>query len=79
MSLSSTYSCLGTMIFDADILCRYIPDGQSKFGAIEIQSPQHGDQSILHYRLFINGEEVWTHTIPSPPPASNGLFDGTWV
>jgi len=60
---------------DEDLEIKYIPKGNSKFGAVEIQS----DSSMLHYRLFIDGNEVWTHTIPLPPVASPGLFEaGFW-
>jgi alkaline phosphatase D len=58
---------------------RYLPDGNSKFGAVEIQTDEHGDQSLLHYRLFVDGEETWAHTMTSPPVASSGLFDGTFT
>ncbi|KIW07333.1 hypothetical protein, variant [Verruconis gallopava] len=64
---------------DEDVALKYLPDGGSKFGAVEISNPEHGEQSILHYRLFIDGSEVWTHTIPSPPRTSGGLFDNRWA
>lgn len=46
---------------------RYVPDGNSKFGAVSISTPKASDQSMLHYRLFVDGEEVWSHTILTPP------------
>ncbi|KAF2096183.1 Metallo-dependent phosphatase [Rhizodiscina lignyota] len=49
-----------------DITIKYLPDGNSKFGAIEITSPRASDQSMLHYRLFIDGEEAWSYTMSSP-------------
>ena len=74
--MSAEECCLLTCVLT---LRRYLPDGQSKFGAVEISNPEHGDQSILHYRLFIDGKEAWTHTLPSPPVASGALFDSTFA
>ncbi|KAF3902653.1 hypothetical protein ABW20_dc0105553 [Dactylellina cionopaga] len=42
-----------------DVLIKYIPDGNSKFGAIEIDSTSPAGQAILKYRLFVDGKEVW--------------------
>ncbi|EPS41961.1 hypothetical protein H072_4091 [Dactylellina haptotyla CBS 200.50] len=41
-----------------DVLIKYIPDGNSKFGAIEIDSTSY-DQAVLKYRLYVDGKEVW--------------------
>jgi alkaline phosphatase D len=60
---------------------RYIPDGNSKFGAISIESPQAGEQSILRFRLFVDGEEAWQNVLLSPPVASgrgNRIKDALW-
>jgi len=59
---------------------RYIPEGNYKFGAIEIESSDTPDESILRYRLFIEGKERWVHTIQSPPTPKNGFWDklGRW-
>ncbi|KAK3078530.1 hypothetical protein LTS18_007279, partial [Coniosporium uncinatum] len=45
----------------------YLPDGGSKFGAAEITPAGLGEQSLLRYRLFIDGEEVWQYTLLTPP------------
>lgn len=58
-------------IDDEDVCIKYIPDGNAKFGAIEITAPEHSEQSLLNYRLFIDGKEAWTHVI-STPPARDG-------
>lgn len=59
---------------EEDICIKYLPDGNSKFGAVEITSPQNNNvQSMLHYRLFIDGKEAWTYTM-SPPLRSRGLW-----
>ncbi|KAF2673784.1 alkaline phosphatase family protein-like protein [Microthyrium microscopicum] len=47
----------------------YTPHGNSKFGALEISSQPNSDQSILKFRLFIDGEETYTHMITSPDKA----------
>lgn len=45
---------------DEDVLIKYIPDGNSKFGAIEVDSTNAaGEQAVLKYRLFVDGKEVW--------------------
>jgi hypothetical protein len=62
-------------VWKLTILNRYLPDGNFKFGAVEITTPELSEQSMLHYRLFVDGEEVWTHTIPAPPVAGHGLFE----
>lgn len=48
-------------------LNRYMPDGNSKFGALSISTPPTSDQSELKYRLFIDGQEAWSHKILTPP------------
>ena len=55
---------------DGDI--RYLPDGNSKFGAIEITAPPSSDQSLLKYRLFVNGLESWSYILTSPPNVAGG-------
>lgn len=46
---------------------KYLPDGNSKFGAVEVEALPGGEQSLLKFRLFVDGEEVWGHSILSPP------------
>ena len=45
---------------------KYIPNGNSKFGAVEISTPAHSQNSVLRYRLIIDGNEVWGYSITSP-------------
>ena len=52
---------------------KYAPEGNSKFGAIEIESPRGSEQSILRYRLFIDGEEKWSHVLVAPEKRRGGL------
>jgi alkaline phosphatase D len=65
---------------DEDVCIKYLPDGNSKFGAVEITNPPHGEQSLLNYRLFIDGKEAWTHVISTPPTrdGSHRAKDAVW-
>ncbi|CAO2647115.1 Nn.00g080370.m01.CDS01 [Neocucurbitaria sp. VM-36] len=67
-------------IDDEDVCIKYLPDGNSKFGAVEITNPPHGEQSLLNYRLFVDGNEVWTHVISTPPArdGSHRAKDAVW-
>ena len=67
-------------IDDEDVCLKYLPDGNSKFGAVEITTPEHGEQSFVNYRLFIDGEEAWTHVISTPPgrEGSHRAKDAVW-
>jgi alkaline phosphatase D len=56
----------------SDVCIKYLPDGNSKFGAVSISSPSTSEQSILHYRLFVDGEEAWSYTITTPPTVGGG-------
>ena len=55
---------------------KYEPDGNSKFGAIEIEAPRGSGQSLLKYRLFVDGEEKWSHVLVAPERRRQGL--GKW-
>lgn len=67
-------------IDDEDVCIKYLPDGNSKFGAVEITAPSHSEQSLLNYRLFIDGKEAWTHVISTPPArdGSKRVKDAVW-
>ncbi|EMD92169.1 hypothetical protein COCHEDRAFT_1098704 [Bipolaris maydis C5] len=67
-------------IDDEDVCLKYLPDGNSKFGAVEITTPEHGEQSFVTYRLFIDGDEAWTHVISTPPgrAGSHRAKDAVW-
>ncbi|KAK5737686.1 hypothetical protein LTR17_006548 [Elasticomyces elasticus] len=64
----------------SDVCIKYIPDGNSKFGAVSIGSPKTSDQSILHYRLFVDGVEAWSYTVTTPPDVGGGgrAKDAIW-
>ncbi|KAH7042619.1 PhoD-like phosphatase-domain-containing protein [Macrophomina phaseolina] len=57
---------------EEDVCLKYIPDGNSKFGAVEITSPKTSEQSMLQYRLFVDGEEAWSYTVTTPPKVGGG-------
>ncbi|KAH9842194.1 PhoD-like phosphatase [Teratosphaeria destructans] len=56
----------------SDVCIKYIPDGNSKFGAVSISNPKTSDQSVLHYRLFVDGKETWSYTLTTPPDVGGG-------
>ena len=56
----------------SDVCIKYIPDGNSKFGAISISNPPTSDQSVLHYKLFVDGVETWSYTLTTPPDVRGG-------
>ncbi|KFA77801.1 hypothetical protein S40288_00415 [Stachybotrys chartarum IBT 40288] len=49
---------------DEDVMMKYIPSGTSKFAAITIESI--GEESTLHFRVYINGEEAWSTLLVAP-------------
>lgn len=59
-----------------DVKLKYINTGNSKFGAITIESLPGGDASSLTYRLFVDGKEKWTTILMSPStlPSYKGSF-----
>lgn len=67
-------------IDEEDVCVKYLPDGNSKFGAVEITAPEHSEQSLLKYRLFIDGKEAWERVISTPPlrEGSARARDAVW-
>lgn len=62
-----------------DIGIKYIPDGNSKFGAVEIENLKGGDASVLRFRLFVDGAETWSYVLTSPPVGRKGRSrDAIW-
>jgi len=60
-------------------LGRYIPAGNSKLGAITIENTS-SDQSILKFRLYVDGVEAWSSVVLSPPSISGSRWskDALW-
>lgn len=48
-------------VYGAKTDCILVPDGNTKFGAISISKETKSGQSLLTYRLFVDGEETWSH------------------
>lgn len=47
-----------------DIVLKYIPDGNYKFGAVEVDATNKGSgQAIMKYRLFVDGVEKWDYVL----------------
>jgi len=55
---------------EQDVMVKYIPNGNSKLGAITIENPEASDQSILKFRLYVDGVEAWSSVLLSPPSIS---------
>ena len=51
---------------EEEVCIKYVPDGNSKFGAIELETSKNSDQDLLRFRLFVDGVESWQHVIMSP-------------
>ncbi len=66
---------------DFEELCvKYAPDGNSKFGAIELEQVNGGEQGLLRFRLFIDGVENWDYVLLTPPAvsAADKAKDAIW-
>ncbi|MCJ1359179.1 MAG: hypothetical protein MMC33_009179, partial [Icmadophila ericetorum] len=45
---------------------KYHPEGNSKFGIVDVEPLVGGEQSLLRYRLVVDGLEIWEFTVTSP-------------
>jgi len=65
---------------EEDVCIKYLPDGNSKFGALSLSTPQASEQSLLTYRLFVDGQESWRYTLTTPPAVGGGgrAKDAIW-
>lgn len=68
---------------DEDVAIKYVPDGNSKFGLIDIDVDDGGSSpasSVLTYSLYVDGEVVWKYqlSVPleSPMSENRSLPDG---
>lgn len=60
-------------IDEEDVAIKYLPDGNSKVGSVEItplMGEVHKKKSMLKYSLYIDGALKWEYTLTSP--ASDG-------
>ncbi|RMZ92048.1 hypothetical protein DV736_g688, partial [Chaetothyriales sp. CBS 134916] len=69
-----------------DVVLKYVPDGNSKFGVVDLKNlgGKGGDQkAILKYTLWVNGEVEWEYVLTSPAPGykpktRTGAFGRLW-
>ena len=53
---------------DVEEVCiKYAPDGNSKFGAVELEEVIGREQGLLRFRLFVDGIESWDYVLMTPP------------
>ncbi|KAE8449638.1 hypothetical protein EG329_007968 [Mollisiaceae sp. DMI_Dod_QoI] len=64
---------------EQDVMVKYIPNGNSKLGAITIENTS-SDQSILKFRLYVDGIEAWSSVLLSPPTITGRRWgkDALW-
>jgi len=63
---------------EEDVEVKYIPNGNSKVGVVTIEDAA-SDQSILKFKLFVDGKEAWSNVLLSPPVAlNNRKKDALW-
>ena len=68
---------------DEDVAIKYIPDGNSKFGVIDLDNIEggHDGLSLLKYTLYVDGKVAWAYTLTSPGPEWKGkgsILDAVW-
>ena len=63
-----------------DVCIKYLPDGNSKFGAVELEEVMGGEQGLLRFRLFVDGLEAWQYVLMTPPAVSGAGrgMDAVW-
>jgi len=57
---------------EEEVCIKYLPDGQSKFGAVELEEVKGGEQGLLRFRLFVDGAEKWDYVLMTPPAVVGG-------
>lgn len=56
---------------DEDVAIKYLPDGNSKVGVLDIQNlAGEAQRSLLKYSLYIDGSLAWEYTLTSPASGS---------
>ncbi len=63
-----------------EVCIKYAPDGNSKFGAVELERVVGGEQGLLRFRLFVDGVERWDYVLMTPPAVGGGgrVKDAVW-
>lgn len=59
---------------EEDVAVKYVPDGNFKFGLINIDTEEVADQptSYMTYSLYVDGKEVWRYQLSVPLEATRG-------
>ncbi|MCJ1473611.1 hypothetical protein MMC13_002262 [Lambiella insularis] len=60
-----------------EVCIKYMPDGNSKFGVVDVESVS-AEQSLVKFRLIVDGEEVWAYVVSSPPSGNSRGKDAVW-
>ena len=55
-----------------EVCIKYVPDGNSKFAAVELEEVKGGDQGLLRFRLIVDGKEIWDYVLMTPPAVGGG-------
>ena len=55
-----------------EVPIKYVPDGNSKFGAVELEEVKGGEQGLLRFRLIVDGMERWNYVLMTPPAVGGG-------
>lgn len=75
-------------IDDQDVAIKYLPDGNSKVGVVEIRKlTGEVQRSLLRYSLYIDGGLAWEYTLTSPAPGAEAgsrgwrdwVYGGRWL
>ena len=63
-----------------DVAVKYVPDGNSKVGVVDIQNlggmSEGGQKSLLRYSLWVDGVLSWEYVVMSPGPGAKGREGG---
>lgn len=72
LPLRSYWSVSGEDDFE-ETCVKYVPDGNSKFGAVELENL--GERGRLRFRLFVDGREGWGCELVTPGRGGKGVGD----
>ena len=63
---------------DEDVAIKYLPDGNSKFGVVDIRNLEgKGEQkAVFKYTLWVDGEVSWEYVLTSPGARFEGRKGG---
>ena len=66
--------------YGSDVCVKYAPDGNSKFGIVDLEEVKGGEQGVLRFRLVVDGVETWEYVLMTPPVKGGGGWgvDAVW-